>query len=113
VIRSRYMLDTDTVSHLVRQHPNVARRVLSMPMASLCTSAITVSELLSGLAKRPDAVRLQAAVTEPMRRVDVLQWDISAAKRYGILRAARTVRADCSDGLTCSSRRTPWPSVRC
>ena len=83
------MLDTNTVSHLVRQHPNVARPVLSVPMASLCTSAITVSELLSGLAKRPDAARLQAAVTEPMRRVDVLQWDISAAKRYGILRAAR------------------------
>ena len=82
------MLDTNTVSHLVKQHPNVSRQVVNVPMASLCISAITVGELLYGLARRPDAVRLRAAVTELMRRVDVLQWDVSAAQRYGILRAA-------------------------
>jgi tRNA(fMet)-specific endonuclease VapC len=88
VIHFRYMLDTNTVSHLVRQHPNVARHVVSVPVASLCMSAITAGELLYGLAKRPDAVRLQTAVTELMRRVDVLRWDFSAAERYGMLRAA-------------------------
>jgi tRNA(fMet)-specific endonuclease VapC len=87
VIRSRYMLDTNTISHLVKQHPHVARHVFDVPMASLCMSAITAGELLYGLARRPDAVRLRAAVTELMRRVDVLPWDFSAAERYGILRA--------------------------
>jgi tRNA(fMet)-specific endonuclease VapC len=87
VIHFRYMLDTNTVNHLVRQHPNVVRHVVSVPMASLCMSAITAGELLYGLAKRPDAVRLQEAVTELMRRVDVLQWDFSPAERYGMLRA--------------------------
>ena len=82
------MLDTNTVSHLVKQHPIVTRHVVDMPMASLCVSAVTASELLYGLAKRPDAVRLHAAVTELIRRVDVLQWDFSAAERYGIVRAA-------------------------
>jgi tRNA(fMet)-specific endonuclease VapC len=51
-------------------------------------SAITAGELLYGLARRPDAVRLHEAVTELMRRVDVLPWDFSAAERYGIRRAA-------------------------
>jgi tRNA(fMet)-specific endonuclease VapC len=88
VIHVKYMLDTNTVSHLVGQHPSVARHVVSVPMASLCMSAITAGELLSGLAKRPDAVRLQAAVTELMRRVDVLRWDFPAAERYGLLRVA-------------------------
>ncbi len=88
MIRSRYMLDTNTVSHLVKQHPNVTRHVIDVPMASLCMSAITAGELLYGLARRPDAVRLQAAVTEFMRRVDVLRWDLSAAERYGTVRAA-------------------------
>jgi tRNA(fMet)-specific endonuclease VapC len=88
VIHFRYMLDTNTVSHLVRQHPNVTRHVVSVPVASLCMSAITAGELLYGLAKRPDAVRLQTAVTELMRRVDVLRCDFSAAERYGMLRAA-------------------------
>ena len=88
MIHSRYMLDTNTVSHLVKRHPHVTRHVVDVPMASLCMSAITAGELLYGLARRPDAVRLHEAVTELMRRVDVLPWDFSAAERYGILRAA-------------------------
>jgi tRNA(fMet)-specific endonuclease VapC len=88
VIRRKYMLDTNTVSHFVKQHPNVVRHVVGVPMTSLCISAITAGELLYGLAKRPDAVRLRAVVTELIRLVDVLPWDFSAAERYGIVRAA-------------------------
>lgn len=82
------MLDTNTVSHLVKRHPLVSRRVVEVPMASLCMSAITAGELWYGLAKRPDAVRLHAIVTELIRRIDVLPWDRSAAERYGMVRAA-------------------------
>lgn len=84
---TRYMLDTNTVSHLIKGHPAVARRVVAAPMASLCISAITAGELLFGLAKRPDATRLHAAVRELLRRVDVLPWDNAIAARYGAVRA--------------------------
>lgn len=84
---TRYMLDTNTVSHLVRQHPAVVQRVVAAPMASLCLSAITTGELWFGLAKRPNAARLHRAVAELLRRVDVLPWDYDAAERYGGLRA--------------------------
>jgi len=80
---SRYMLDTNTVSHLLRQHPMVATRVQAAPMASLCVSAITAGELLFGLAKRPNAKRLGLVVTEFLRRVDALPWDNTIAQRYG------------------------------
>jgi tRNA(fMet)-specific endonuclease VapC len=83
----RYMLDTNTVSQLIRSHPVVAQRVVAMPMASLCISAITEGELLFGLAKRPEAKRLHVAVREFLRRVDVLSWDSAVAERYGIVRA--------------------------
>lgn len=83
----RYMLDTNTVSHLLREHPAVARRVVAVPMASLCISAITEGELLFGLAKRPTAKRLHVAVREFLRRVDVLPWESSTAERYGVVRA--------------------------
>ena len=46
-----YMLDTNTVSHLIKENPLVIRRLLAVPMASLCISAITEGELLFGLAK--------------------------------------------------------------
>ena len=83
----RYMLDTNTVSHLLKEHPAVVRRVVAAPMAVLCVSAITEGELFFGLAKRPDATRLHLAVEQFLRRVDVLPWDSIAAKRYGKVRA--------------------------
>lgn len=83
----RYMLDTNTVSHLLREHPVVTKRIVTVPMASLCISAITEGELLFGLAKRPVAKRLHVAVREFLRRVDVLPWDNSTAEHYGVVRA--------------------------
>ena len=81
------MLDTNMVSHLVRQHPDVTRHLVAAPITSLCISAITEGELHFGLAKRPDATRLRSAVREFLRRVDVLPWDSRAAERYGVVRA--------------------------
>lgn len=89
----RYMLDTNTVSHLVKQHPIVARRVVAAPMTSLCVSAITEAELHFGLAKRPGAKHLHLAVREFLRRVDVLPWDSAIAKHYGPVRAVLEIKA--------------------
>ena len=86
---TRYLLDTNMVSHLLRAHPAVVKRVVATPITSLCISAITEGELLFGLAKRPDARKLHLAVTEFLKRVDVLPWDSSAAEHYGTIRAAR------------------------
>ena len=86
----RYMLDTNTVSHLIKEHPGIVRRVVATPMAALCISAITEGELRFGLAKRPDAKRLHLAVQEFLRRVDVLPWDSAIAEHYGALRANMT-----------------------
>ena len=83
----RYMLDTNTVSYLIKSHPPVARRVVAASMASLCVSAITGGELLFVLAKRPEAKRLHIAVRELLRRVDVLPWSSAIAERYGVVRA--------------------------
>jgi tRNA(fMet)-specific endonuclease VapC len=81
-----YMLDTNTVSHLIKGHPAVIQRTVAAPMTSLCISAITEGELLFGLAKRPDAKRLHLAVQEFLRRVDVLPWDSATAQHYGTVR---------------------------
>jgi tRNA(fMet)-specific endonuclease VapC len=84
---TRYMLDTNTVNHLLREHPAVVRRVVGVPMAAICLSSITEGELLFGLARRPEAKRLHGAVRELLRRVDVLPWDSNVAERYGTARA--------------------------
>lgn len=82
-----YLLDTNTVSHLIKRHPLATQRLLSVPMHSVCISAITAGELAFALAKRPEAVALKAAVNEFLRRVGVLPWDEAVAQTYGTLRA--------------------------
>lgn len=84
---TRYLLDTNTVSHLIKRHPQAIQRLLAVPMHSVGISAITAGELAFGLAKRPEAVALRAAVHEFLMRVDVLPWDADVAQTYGQLRA--------------------------
>lgn len=83
-----YLLDTNTVSYLLKGHASVTRHILNSPVSALFISAITEGELLFGLAKRPEAKTLQRVVNEFLLRVDVLPWDRAAAGCYGTLRAA-------------------------
>ena len=84
---THYLLDTNTVSYLIRRHPEVSRRVSAVPMAALYISCITEGELLFGLAKRPAATHLRALVEAFLRRVEALAWHSGAAAHYGPLRA--------------------------
>lgn len=84
---TRYMLDTNMVSRLLKMDPTAVARARAVPITSLCISAITKGELLFGLAKRPEATRLHAAVREFLRCVDVLPWDDAVADRYAQARA--------------------------
>lgn len=82
----RYLLDTNIVSHLIKDHPVVSQRIVKVPMASLGISVITEAELYYGLAKRPEAKRLHLVVEEILKRVDVLPWDSAIVKNYGFIR---------------------------
>ena len=84
---TRYMLDTNAVSDLVKGNSPIAQRLLAVPLSSIYISAITEGELLYGLAKRPAMKRLRHAVEEFLLRVDVLPWDSSVTAHYGELRA--------------------------
>ena len=83
----KYILDTNTVSHLLKKHPEVKKRIQSKSMSSICISSITEAELHFGLAKRPKAITLHQLVHEFLIRVNVLSWDSDTAKHYGQLRA--------------------------
>lgn len=85
---TRYMLDTNAVSQVIKGHPAVTERMLSTPMAALCISAITEAELLYGLARRPEAKRLHKLVWEFLHRVETLSWSSHVASYYGATRAA-------------------------
>ena len=62
---SRYLLDTNTASYIIRGSiPAVERRLVKVPIAQIAISAVTEGELRYGVARRPDATRLQTVVDE-------------------------------------------------
>jgi tRNA(fMet)-specific endonuclease VapC len=86
---SRYLLDTDTASYIIRGNiPRVRERLLKVPMSQVLISAVTEAELLFGAARKREAVRLKTAIDEFLLRVDSLPWDSNAARRYAGVRAA-------------------------
>jgi tRNA(fMet)-specific endonuclease VapC len=87
-----YLLDTNTVSNIIKRQPQVMRRLLAVPKHSVCISAITSGELAFGLAKRPEAVVLKSLVKEFLRHVEVLPWDDAVAQTYGVLRAQLQIK---------------------
>jgi tRNA(fMet)-specific endonuclease VapC len=83
----RYLLDTNTVSYIIKGNPRVQKRLLSVSMAEVGISVITAAELLFGLARRPEATKLKTVVEEFLLRVEVLPWNSEAAQPYARIRA--------------------------
>jgi tRNA(fMet)-specific endonuclease VapC len=86
---ARWMLDTNTVSFIIRGTSAALRERLRLaPMHQLCISAVTEGELLYGLARKPQATALHRAVQAFVQHLEVLPWDSAAAQRYGELRCS-------------------------
>ena len=83
-----YLLDTNTISHIVKNQQKVIKRLVSIPMSAIYISSITYAEIQYGLAKRPGAKILKNTINELLKHIDVLSWDLSIAEVYGKLRAS-------------------------
>jgi tRNA(fMet)-specific endonuclease VapC len=83
-----YLLDTNTVSHIVKGNSSsVDKHLVKAPMSKLSISSVTEGELRYGVARRPEASRLQIIVNAFLQHVTILPWDSRAAQEYGDLRA--------------------------
>lgn len=82
-----YLLDTNTASFIIRGDAVPLQRLQSHPLAAVGMSVITEAELRHGLARKPGATRLAAAVAAFLQHVQALPWDGAAAAQYGALRA--------------------------
>ena len=85
----RYLLDTNTVSYVIKGNfPRVRERLRRLPISEVGISVITEAELLFGVARLPHATKLGIGVEEFLRRVEIFVWDSVAARAYARLRAA-------------------------
>jgi tRNA(fMet)-specific endonuclease VapC len=83
----RYLLDTNMASYVIKGNlPRVRERLVKVPMAEVGISVVTEAELRFGVARKPEAARLETAVEEFLLRVEILPWDSAAAKSYAALR---------------------------
>lgn len=83
-----YMLDTDTVSYLVRGKSSALdAHVTAVLPKHLCISAVTRGELLYGLGLKDGAHRLAPLVDQFLLRVQCLPWDEAAATHFASIAA--------------------------
>ena len=83
-----YLLDTNTVSYIVKGRSLAARtRLASLPPDRITISSITEAEIHYGIAKQPGAQKWQAAVLNFLFKIQVLPWGREEALAYGSLRA--------------------------
>lgn len=83
-----YLLDTNTASYIIRgTNPPLMQRLQTVAVGTVAISCVTEAELLYGLARKPGATSLAAAVSSFLLHVQALPWDSQAATCYGTLRA--------------------------
>ncbi|MCW2310319.1 type II toxin-antitoxin system VapC family toxin [Rhodoferax antarcticus] len=82
----RYMLDTNVVSHIMQGRDAALLALLTqVPVGQVVISSVTLAELEYGLHRKGQPVRLKNAMTQVLLHMDVLPWDESVARCYGVL----------------------------
>ena len=84
---TRYMLDTNIISDLVRNpQGKAARRIAKVGEDNICTSIIVAAELRYGCNKS-GSKRLLKAVEDLLGEISVLPFDVPADAEYGGIRS--------------------------
>ena len=84
-----YLLDTNTVSYIVKgQSLAASDRLVALPSSDIAAvSAITVGEIKYGLAKKPEATALRSLMEAFLASIRVLRWGADEADAYGTVKA--------------------------
>lgn len=84
---TRYMLDTNIISDLIRNpQGRAAKRIGKVGEDAICTSVIVAAELRYGCAKS-GSKRLLKAVEDLLGEISVLPFDVPADAEYGAIRS--------------------------
>ena len=84
---TRYMLDTNIISDLIRNpQGKAAKRIEKVGEANICTTIIVAAELRYGCAKK-GSKRLLKAVEDLLSEFEVLPFEVPADVEYGAIRS--------------------------
>ena len=83
----RYLLDTNILSHLVRNPGGIAaRKIAEVGEGAVCTSIIVACELRYGAAKK-GSPKLSAQLEAILQVLEILPLEPEADRHYGDIRA--------------------------
>ena len=83
----RYMLDTNILIYTLKNKPEMVQQQFEAHDGEICASSVTAMELLYG-AHKSQAVRRNLDVVEGLLgRIEILDFDVSAAEHAGQIRA--------------------------
>ena len=84
---TRYMLDTNVISELIKNPKGkAAKRIARIGEDNICTSIIVAAELRYGCAKK-GSERLLKSVEDLLAEIDVLPFESPADVEYGNIRS--------------------------
>lgn len=83
----KYMLDTNMVIYVIKRRPEDLLDTFNTHAGQMCISSITLAELIHGVEKSTLPDRNRRNVEDFASRLDVLNYDDSAAAHYGDIRA--------------------------
>ena len=84
---TRYMLDTNIISDLIRNpQGRAAKRIAKVGEDTICTSIIVAAELRYGCAKS-GSKRLLRAAEDLLSEINVVPFDVPADAEYGGIRS--------------------------
>ena len=87
--KNDYLLDTCTISDIVRGHHNVLQRVKKISPDCLAVSSITIMEIEYGLKLNPQrAKKLEAAINAFLRKIQILAFEPEDARTAAAIRAS-------------------------
>jgi tRNA(fMet)-specific endonuclease VapC len=83
----KFMLDTNILIYVIKNRPEAARRQFTLHEGQLCTSSVSLMELVFGAEKSSAPERNLRDVEGLIARLEVLPYEESAAIHTGQIRA--------------------------
>jgi tRNA(fMet)-specific endonuclease VapC len=83
----RYMLDTNILIYTIKNKPEAVRQQFEAHDREICASSVTAMELLYGAHKSQSVRRNLDVIEGLLGRIEVLDFDLSAAEHAGQIRA--------------------------
>ena len=82
------MLDTNTVSYIIKNKPTTARENLNkIKIEDVCISSITHAELFFWVERSNNPIPLKRMIDNFLKGIKILPWDLTVSKDYAVFRA--------------------------